>query len=398
MNINITYCYLMFLVPITAKTTPLLGSSKTLIRLMPKAPTFADIASKNGFDCEVYNVTTADGYILGLFRIPGDKKRPVLLMHGILDSADDYIMRQNSSLAITLAREGFDVWAGNNRGNRYSRRHIFLNPDTDAKFWDYSFHEMGFFDLPAIIDFILSSTETSKLSAVGHSEGTTIFYVLGSTRPEYNSKISVLASLASVVYLHHSKGLLPIAMKLALAMNRVIKSMNYHEVFGFNSNLKVVLAKFCGSPVGYEICNEIAISSVFGSDPKQLEYDFTRILLWNFPSGTSRRNLMHYAQVGTTGVFAQFDYGSEKNLEVYGSKNAPVYNLTKVTFNVGLFLGANDLLSTAEDVELLKKKLPHVVEYNVVNYPMWNHIDHIVGKYMPKYLFPKLLKLLRTYS
>ncbi len=46
-----------------------------------------------------------------------------------------------------LANIGYDVWLGNNRGNKYSRSHISLNPDKDKNFWDFSFHEMGKYDL-----------------------------------------------------------------------------------------------------------------------------------------------------------------------------------------------------------------------------------------------------------
>jgi len=45
-----------------------------------------------------------------------------------------------------LAREGFDVWMGNNRGCRYSLEHKTLDPnDPEDKpiYWDFSFEEMG---------------------------------------------------------------------------------------------------------------------------------------------------------------------------------------------------------------------------------------------------------------
>ena len=61
----------------------------------------------------------------------------------------------------------------NTRGNRYSRNHIYLDPDADKKvFWDYSFEDMGKYDQPALLNFVLSKTGAKTLSYIGHSQGT----------------------------------------------------------------------------------------------------------------------------------------------------------------------------------------------------------------------------------
>jgi pimeloyl-ACP methyl ester carboxylesterase len=70
-------------------------------------------------------------------------------------------------------------------------------------FVHYSFHEMGVYDLPAVIDYVLKATGTQKLHYVGHSMGTTMFYVLLSERPQYNSKILAMFSLAPAAFLSH---------------------------------------------------------------------------------------------------------------------------------------------------------------------------------------------------
>ena len=62
-----------------------------------------------------------------------------------------------------LANAGYDVWLGNNRGNYYSREHTSLHHDGDdeerKEYWDFSFHEMAEYDIPATLDYILTKTE-----------------------------------------------------------------------------------------------------------------------------------------------------------------------------------------------------------------------------------------------
>jgi len=39
----------------------------------------------------------------------------------------------------------------------------------DQEFWNFSFHEMGVYDLPANIDFVIEKTGVDKIDYVGHS-------------------------------------------------------------------------------------------------------------------------------------------------------------------------------------------------------------------------------------
>lgn len=70
------------------------------------------------------------------------------------------------------------------------------NPDVCS-----SWHEMGYYDLPAAIDYILNVTKNEKLSYIGHSMGTSMFFVLGATRPEYMRKVNAAVMMAPVAYI-----------------------------------------------------------------------------------------------------------------------------------------------------------------------------------------------------
>jgi len=42
----------------------------------------------------------------------------------------------------------------NARGNFFSRNHLWLNPDTQPEFWDFSMEEIADIDLKAVVEFI----------------------------------------------------------------------------------------------------------------------------------------------------------------------------------------------------------------------------------------------------
>jgi hypothetical protein len=66
-------------------------------------------------------VTTEDGYILTLFRMKEDNisngSRVAFLQHGLFSDAYTWLMHGKESLSVVLAKQGYDVWLGNNRGS-----------------------------------------------------------------------------------------------------------------------------------------------------------------------------------------------------------------------------------------------------------------------------------------
>ena len=96
---------------------------------------------------EEHYVTTKDGFILNLQRIPhgknnstsGSSKPVVFLQHGLtMDSTNWVLNGPSGSLGYILADRGFDVWLGNIRGNQYSQKHVKLDQSEDD-FWDWRY-------------------------------------------------------------------------------------------------------------------------------------------------------------------------------------------------------------------------------------------------------------------
>lgn len=360
---------------------------------------FTELALKYGQHAEEYNVITKDGYILKLNHISGDRSRPVMLIHGALDTGDSYILRGNTSLAISLAAAGYDVWATNFRGNRYSRRHRTLKPDKDEAFWDFTVHEYGCYDLPAFIDFVLDATGQDELSAIGFSEGTASMYVLASSKPEYNGKIKVFISLAPICYLHNMKPYLSTLLQWNTDINRGLLMSRTEEFAGFNSVFKKIWDILCmEKAIGYTLCLVEGLFQFTGIDTEEVDEDFFSIVVGHFPAGTSRKNLYHLSQIGVRRVFARYDYGEKENQFVYNSKTPPVYDLSKVTMKVALFVAKNDRMSTIKDVELLREELPNVVAYKTMSPASFNHVDYIWGRNTHRTMFPHIFELLNRYK
>ena len=64
---------------------------------------------------------------------------------------------------------------------------------------------MGVSDVPAFIDFILEKTNQSKLTYIGHSEGTTQMFIGLSLKADYyREKLNLFVALAPVANLSHT--------------------------------------------------------------------------------------------------------------------------------------------------------------------------------------------------
>lgn len=156
-------------------------------------------------------------------------------MHGLLDGSSAWVlMGPRTGLAYLLADMGYDVWMGNSRGNRYSRKHISLNPDSRRRserraFWDFSWHQTGVIDLPAMIDYVLAETGSAKLHYIGHSQGTTTYFVMVAELPEYNEKILVMQALAPVAFMSNLRS--PVVRAAGAFLNTLDVSAHSMRMF-----------------------------------------------------------------------------------------------------------------------------------------------------------------------
>lgn len=131
-----------------------------------------------------------------------------MLQHGLMASSDTWIANKDElAPAFRLAREGFDVWLGNNRGNKFSRHHRSINPDRNpSKFFDFSFEDLANYDVPAQINKVIQVTGRPTISYVGHSQGTSqMFAALAKNKDFISNRINFFGALAPIAKMQHVK-------------------------------------------------------------------------------------------------------------------------------------------------------------------------------------------------
>lgn len=137
----------------------------------------------------------------------------------------DFFNRYDIDAGFYFSDHGYDVWLGNARGNTFSRNHTKLSPSA-AEFWNFSWHEIGIYDLPAMIDYILFETKQNQLSYIGHSQGVTAAMVMLSSKPEYNEKIRVMHAMTPPIIFRYNHPLFPVEVFKGM-------SVTHLEVNGF---------------------------------------------------------------------------------------------------------------------------------------------------------------------
>lgn len=103
----------------------------------------------------------------------------MLCQHGYGDTGENWAGTGigGPSMCLQLVDRGYDVWMGNNRGTKHSN----VNDKDDGSWsfyerWNFTYADMGLYDMPAMIDKILEVTEKPKLTIIGYSQGSAQTY------------------------------------------------------------------------------------------------------------------------------------------------------------------------------------------------------------------------------
>ena len=349
--------------------------------------TIEEIITSKGFKCENHYVTTEDGYKLKMYRIPGnktyDKDRnqlpPVLLQHGIFDSSDGWVCNgEEHSIAFVLAKNNFDVWLANSRGNKYCKEHEKFSPQS-FEFWQFSFNEMGNYDIPAVINYIKTVNKSNeKIIYFGHSQGTTsMFSGLIQKYDFYKENIKLFVALAPIARLSYLDSTL-LTLMSKISMHKLLKQIEVYEVCPNTEGTQKILSfmdKYANGLTSF------FIGLVSDEDSKQCNNkNAMSVYLNHYPCGCSLKCLIHFVQIIENKKFVYYDYKKEANLYIYHQIEPPEYDLSKIKdIPIILVGGEKDKLSTREDIKWLNNELKDNVILSKIVENM-GHLSFLVGK------------------
>lgn len=353
-----------------------------------------------GYPCESHSVPTADGFVLNVIRIPpkSGKGYPVYLQHGLLDSAVTWVANANpfQNLGCILHDAGYDVYMSNARGNHYSMNNTHY-PQSDPMFWKMiDMDWMARYDLPAVIDFALATSQHSTVTYVGHSQGGMMgFAAFSHWNKDYASKVDLFIGLAPACYVGHTTSFL-------VRLLADLDVATIFEIFGqttFLSNdwLLRQLGKFCAD-LG-QLCPDFLDIMCGDGNPANVNQSQIGTILRYDPGGTSVNNMIHWQQEVKSGKFQTHDYGSDENMIFYNQSTAPEYDLTQMTGpKTVIFSGANDALADPQDVALIVEKVPSTTLLQSTVIPGFAHLDFVWGLDAYSLLYPQILSLIANHK
>lgn len=367
---------------------------------------FVELCELYGYYAEEHVVQTKDGYLLGVHRLawrrgeedqrvnsgPGSiEKKIVYLHHGLMMNSEVWvcITEKERCLPFMLVDQGYDVWLGNNRGNKYSKKSLNHGP-TEIPFWNFSMDQFAFHDIPDSINYILSTTQQPSLSYIGFSQGTAQAFATLSIHPTLNNKVDVFVALAPAMAPPGlASGIVsslvksnPEVLYLAFGRRAILGSTTMWQALLYPGIFAWVIDKSLSFLFGWKMLN-------IASHQKLAAYPH----LFSF---TSTKSVVHWFQIIRNGNFQMFD--DEVTSPTSFSTASKYYKVAKfptrnIKTPIVLVYGGSDSLV---DIKIMLRELPkHTVAKCV---PKYEHLDFLWASDVDKLVFPHVLHALENFA
>ncbi|XP_034231033.1 LOW QUALITY PROTEIN: gastric triacylglycerol lipase-like [Thrips palmi] len=310
-------------------------------------------APKFGFVGEAYNVTTSDGYILGVFRVRSGTCRSyrsvVIIPPGILSNAATFIFIKENSLVYRLARECNDVWLFTFRGYLFGRGHTLLS-DTSSEFWDFYAYHWGVYDLPAQIEFVYRKTNSTRMRYFGVDQsGSALLFMNHVHGQRYQRFLAGTYLLAPIGYFARVKSVVFDTMAVLRDALTAAGALVLHNELAFmNPAIHSVVYNLCGriSPV---TCYYLL--QILGGNSKEINIQYFSYAFANVLDSISIKAFTYFLQQnGKLKYMAYYDYGRAENLRRYNRTTPENVNLAATTVPCNFYALGSDIVTVTEDV------------------------------------------------
>jgi len=216
---------------------------------------------------------------------------------------------------------------------------------------------MGLYDQPSFIDYILEKTNQPQLTYIGHSQGSSQFFVLCSLLPDYcKAKIKGMIGLGPAIYIDNSSANLVTEMA-RLDLDNIIMKIGINQMLESPEKVNIFTEFICGlSELVCDFADElIADKHNIYNNKARIEVFFS-----HFPSGVSTKSVHHFAQLIRKKRFIRLDKDEDYPIE---NISVPLY----------LFVGAEDRLADPIDTRRLKEKIGGVLKF----YEEYENMGHL---------------------
>ncbi|CAI2370441.1 unnamed protein product [Moneuplotes crassus] len=347
-------------------------------------------AEELGFEYEEYRVTTQDGYILTLMRIPSgpnsppSSKPPILMIHPVFDSGESYTrLGAAYSPAFYLADNGKDVWLYNVRGNTFSREHVSLDPASDDEYWDFTMDTIRF-DHMACVEFILETTGYTNLPALAISFGGATLGIALALEPEFfEQRISVAIFVSPALNMANTQSLLFSKLGMYPQVLQTMRNIGINVCRDDNRALSQITYMLGTIFPGF---SQFIMGILIDQPDQSLEdQDGVNILLARTQFGLGIKALQHLLQSVRLNDLTYFDYGPEENNQIYGADIPPEIPLGNINVPIALMFGEEDNVITGPDQDWMRERLDANVVFDHV-YEEFSHMSFLIGNRIEDYL------------
>lgn len=373
-----------------------------------------ELAAKFGYKVAEHVVLTEDGYLLVLHKLERavpvsgralSEKRVIYFHHGLMTCSELWVCGsdKNKNLPFLLADLGHEVWLGNNRGNKYSRKHLRLSSSL-KEFWNFSLDEFALYDIPDTIMYLHGYyAGTKRITYVGFSQGCSQLFASLSLKPHLNQYLDLFIALSPAIVpqdLHHP--LFKSLVKFTAQDESVLFTLLGRRALFLSVSF---WAHFLGSEL-YEKTVDVSLKYLFGWSCSNISKEQKVIGYPYMFLNSSVKCLVHWFQIIDSKKFQMYNETcsiGRTTLSNFYENRSHVAVPFPISHHLDVpmlaFYGDADLLVDIKSFKSLIFDLnPRMKEklVDIVRCSTYEHMDTLWGDNVYEDVFSKILQVLET--